>query len=358
MEQKIIKSKIKELMKKYGFKNTGDFFFKHVGDNFVIVVFSVGKSLTTYVSYKKYSYDDINWRMHNLEELSSKGDSQRILGAHMIPSIPYRKYKDEYASEGDLLSAVSSRIDHILSVDLPDIETTNVNIEVINGDYSNKLKCLALIDSGRVVEAISLAGKCIENGEDGDETFWGQTFFELLVNVYSDKTALKNNDSYNERNEAFISSPSEIYDNIEWHYDSAQKAYTEAFGEYNLELVDINRYAGAHMVYFLTWLILNDALEKATTNEIRTRTENVKNKIESPTDILLDCFDGKLLRSDIDPKYIQFVDSYFENEYISDYSNMLLGYKENAYISEFTWDRYNKIEPIIDKRYNSFRNKT
>jgi len=65
-----------------------------------------------------------------------------------------------------------------------------------------------------------------------------------------------------------------------------------------------------------------------------------------------------LLRSDIDPKYIQFVDSYFENEYIRDYSNMLLGYKEDAYISEFTWDRYNKIEPIIDKRYNSFRNKT
>jgi len=179
-----------------------------------------------------------------------------------------------------------------------------------------------------------------------------------LVNVYSDKTALKNNDSSNQRKEAFISSPSEIYDNIEWHYDSAQKAYSEAFGEYNFELVDINRYAGAHMVYFLTWLILNDALEKATTNEIRTRTENVKNKIESPTDILLDCFDGKLLRSDIDPKYIQFVDSYFENEYIRDYSNMLLGYKEDAYISEFTWDRYNKIEPIIDKRYNSFRNKT
>ena len=37
-----MKKRIKELMKKYGFKNTGDFFFKHVGDNFVIVVFSVG----------------------------------------------------------------------------------------------------------------------------------------------------------------------------------------------------------------------------------------------------------------------------------------------------------------------------
>ena len=46
--------KIRRLMKKYGFKNTGDFFFKHVGDNFVIVVFSVGKSLTTYVSNREF----------------------------------------------------------------------------------------------------------------------------------------------------------------------------------------------------------------------------------------------------------------------------------------------------------------
>lgn len=358
MEQKIVKSTIKELMKKHGFKETGDFFHIHVNDNFVIVDFSIGRSLTTYVSYKKYSYDDINWKMHNLEELSSKSDSQRILGAHKIPSITYRKYEDKYEGEEALLSVISSRIEYILSVDLPDIETIDVNDAVINGDYSNKLKCLALIDSGKVDEAVSLAGKCIENGEDGDETFWGQTFFELLVNVYSDKPAIDSSDSSIERKEELNAPSGEVYDNIEWHYDSAKKAYSEAFGEYNLELVDINRYAAAHIVYFLTWLIMNDALEKTTTHEIRSRIENVKNMIESPTDILLECFDGKLLQSDIDPKYIRFVDRYFEKEYISDYSNMLMGYKEDAYISEFTWDRYNKIAPIIDKRYTSFRNKS
>ncbi|MBQ1744804.1 MAG: hypothetical protein II046_07695 [Clostridiales bacterium] len=41
METIQMKKRIKELMKKYGFKNTGDFFHKHVNDNFVIVVFSL-----------------------------------------------------------------------------------------------------------------------------------------------------------------------------------------------------------------------------------------------------------------------------------------------------------------------------
>ena len=354
MDKKMINTYIKDTMKKKGFKTTGDFFFIHLKDNFVIVDFSIGKSLQTYVAYKKYSYDDINWKMHSLEELSSKNDSQRVLGAHRIPAVTYQKYIDEYKDEESLLSAISSRIEHIVSSDLPAVEMTNINAVIMNGNFSNKLKCIALIDLGRIDEAISLAYECIKNGEDGGETFWGQTFFQLLVNVYSNKVVHENAGAPIEKEGNCNAKPSEVYDNIDWHYGSAKKAYSQAFGEYNLELVDINRYAAAHIVYFLTWLIMNDALEESIESELHNRIENVKRRIESPTDIFLDYFDGKLLRSDIDPKHVLFVDAYFEEEYINDYSNMLIGLKEGAYTTEFRWERYKMLEPIITKRYNVY----
>ena len=73
---------------------------------------------------------------------------------------------------------------------------------------------------------------------------------------------------------------------------------------------------------------MNDALEQTITNELNNRIANIKSRIESPTDVFLDYFDGKLLRSDINPKFIFFVDNYFEGEYIHDYSNMLINLKE------------------------------
>ena len=357
MDKKMIMSFIKDLMKKNGFKNTGDFFFKHLKDNFVIVDFSIVETMQTYVEYKKYSYDDINWKMHKLEELSSKSDSQRVLGAQAIFPVTYQKYIDEYKDEEDLLSVISTRIERIVSVDLPAIEAIDVNEVILNGDLSNKMKCLALLDLGRIDEAIALAKDCVKNGEDGGEIFWGLTFFQLLVNVYSSEAVYEANVDPLENASTFSGQPSEVIDNIDWHYDSAKKAYSEVFGEFNLELVDINRYAAAHIVYFLAWLIMNDALEKTSAKELSGRIENVKNKIESPTDILLDYFDGKLLRSDIDPKYVRFIDSYFEDGFIHDYSNMLIGFKEDAYLTEFRWERYKLLEPVITTRYNSFMRK-
>lgn len=354
MDKKQINIVIKELMKKNGFKNTGDFYYKHINENFVIIDFSIVESIQTYVAYKKYSYDDINWKLHNLEELSSKNDSQRVLGAHRIPALTYKKYNDEYTDEENMLSVLSSRIDQIVSYDLPAIEIANINLSIINGTYSNKMKCIALLDLGRITDAISLANKCIDNGEDGGELFWGKTFFQLVVDAYSNKVPSEDNRVSIKNEETFITPSCEIYDSVDWHYDSAQKVYSETFGEFNLDFVDINRIASAHIVYFLTWLIMNDALETTITKELYNRIANIKSRIESPTDVFLDYFDGKLLRSDINPKHICFVDNYFEGEYIHDYSNMLIGLKEEAYISEFNWERYNKIESVITKRYNLF----
>ena len=145
MDKKQINIVIKKLMKKNGFKNTGDFYYKHINENFVIIDFSIVESIQTYVAYKKYSYDDINWKLHNLEELSSKNDSQRVLGAHRIPALTYKKYNDEYTDEENMLSVLSSRIDQIVSYDLPAIEIANINLSIINGTYSNKMKCIALV---------------------------------------------------------------------------------------------------------------------------------------------------------------------------------------------------------------------
>ena len=357
MDQKRIKAFIKETMKKKGFKTTGDFFFQHINDNFIIIDFSIVKSLESYVEYKKYSYDDINWKMHNVEELSSKGDSHRVLGAHRIPALSFRKYSDEYTDEEDLLSVIASRIEQIVSVDLPAAGAADVNKIVLDGNSNNKLKCIALIDSGRIDEAVSLAAKCVENGEDGGECFWGQTFFELLINVYSGKASNEYHSVQKGRDVTAITPKSEIYDNIDWHYDDAKKAYSEKFGEYNLELVDINRIAGAHIVYFLTWLIMNDALEQTVRLELNDDIDNVKKRIASPTDILLEYFDGKLLRSDINPRYNRFADCYYETDYFKDYSNLLSCVNEDPYLSEFNWNRYNKIEPVITRRYNEFISK-
>ena len=68
----------------------------------------------------------------------------------------------------------------------------------------------------------------------------------------------------------------------------------------------------------------------------------------------LEDVDLELLRSDINPKFIGFVDNYYVNEYIHDFSSILINLKEDAYICEFKWDRYNLLEPIITRKFNSF----
>ena len=144
-------------------------------------------------------------------------------------------------------------------------------------------------------------------------------------------------------------------DRMDWHWDSAEKAYRECTGnrdELTEEQQDeIQHYAADHIGLFLRWIIDNGF--EGTDEDIidQSECERVRRGDMSGTDYFLNNCDGKFWEDDLCESIIPFVNEYYE-QYLRDYMVVIA---EGECYTLLSGDKeYNMIRPVIDRAYENF----
>ncbi|MCO6175380.1 hypothetical protein NHF50_10025 [Flavobacterium sp. NRK F10] len=139
------------------------------------------------------------------------------------------------------------------------------------------------------------------------------------------------------------------YDRIDWHTGS----------NYPKELPFQN--GGTHIGMFLTWIINNNLISSMHLENSKKSIEKVKAREMTGTQFLIKECDGKLWSEDLNKEGNSFAHFYYANEkdygqYIDDYANVFNKY-ETLFHVEDNWGNYEKIEPVITKMYNEWKQK-
>ncbi len=142
-------------------------------------------------------------------------------------------------------------------------------------------------------------------------------------------------------------------DRMDWHYDSVDES----------NLPENN--AGTHIGMFLTWIIDNDLLGEFHTEDEDSLKyiKKVKNREVSGREFLIDMCDEKFWDEDLSEIGYEFVKDYYEDDeslfankyasYFQDYEELFENY-ETIYHTENSWGNYNKLKPVLDKRYKEW----
>ena len=56
---------------------------------------------------------------------------------------------------------------------------------------------------------------------------------------------------------------------------------------------------------------------------------------------------------DIREEIVPFIEEYYDKEYLNDYCNSIGN--EKVLSTEFSWEDYFKLEPVLDEAYKKFR---
>ena len=149
------------------------------------------------------------------------------------------------------------------------------------------------------------------------------------------------------------------FDKVDYHYEKALEAYLtmhrkEAKELSDDEILEVQRYAGNHIGFFLAWIIQNHhegELHVEDTEEL----EAVRNETMSGMDFLLECCDGKLWKDDMSEEIYPFVNDYYD-QYLSDYTQWVLEELHDVPL-EFagSWEEYHDFEPVLDKAYADYQ---
>lgn len=145
------------------------------------------------------------------------------------------------------------------------------------------------------------------------------------------------------------------YDDASWHYG----------GNYPEDISNEN--AATHIGIFLTWCIDNDLISEFQIEEAGDDVEKVRNKTLIGADFLMMYCDEKLTDEDLNDLGNEFANDYYNDEtefakqygsYLNDYSiffNEKAKAENKIYPSLYhiknSWNNYNLIKPIIDKRF-------
>ncbi len=132
------------------------------------------------------------------------------------------------------------------------------------------------------------------------------------------------------------------YDDASWHYG----------GDFPKDLPPS---AGAtHIGMFLSWCLLNGLGGALHTEEFADQLEKLKNRTITPGQHFLSVCDEKFWDQDLSEEGNEFAKAYYdftEGEYISDYGNALSLKGKSLYHIPDTWATFDKLAPIIKRRY-------
>ena len=144
-------------------------------------------------------------------------------------------------------------------------------------------------------------------------------------------------------------------DKLDWHYDSAEELYRKDNGikeDLSEELIEeVEMLAGNHIGMFIRWLIDSDLFNEDYVDE--ETIEKVKSGSLSPTKLLIEKLDSKLIDSEIKENARAFVMEYYDKDYFNDYdSKCLKDFEVYSVIS--TEEDYQQLKKIIDFTYSHY----
>ena len=138
------------------------------------------------------------------------------------------------------------------------------------------------------------------------------------------------------------------YDRIDWHYG----------GDFPKNLPPEN--GGTHIGMFLTWIIESDLIGDLHREESQELLQKVLNRQITGRDFLIEACDEKFWEEDLNEEGNEFTKYYFDSDdgdlnYVNDYSQILGDDLESLYEVEDSWENYDKLKPILDSRYRTWR---
>lgn len=149
------------------------------------------------------------------------------------------------------------------------------------------------------------------------------------------------------------------YDDASWHYE----------GDFPNDVPKEN--GATHIGMFLTWCIDNDLISEFQLEESEVDIEKVKNRKLTGTEFLIANCDEKFTDEDLNNLGNKFAKDYYEDEtkfgkkfgnYSNDYASAFnqkaeqCGFEyETFYHIENTFENYDIIKPIIDKRFEEWK---
>lgn len=142
-------------------------------------------------------------------------------------------------------------------------------------------------------------------------------------------------------------------DRMDWHYG----------GSFPKGLPREN--GGTHIGIYLAWIINNGLEGDFHKEESAEELEKVRNREITGRDFLQAMCDEKFWDEDLSEEGYEFTLYYYSNEegyvadgYVKDYENTLVeDVCESVYHVDDTWENYDKIAPVISKRYEEWKAK-
>ncbi|WP_310601533.1 DUF7832 domain-containing protein [Anaerosporobacter sp.] len=183
---------------------------------------------------------------------------------------------------------------------------------------------------------------------------WGLTKGRKKVKEKAEIKKQEHNNE-NERNKKFE------YDKSEWYWDSASERFCEEQNKTQEELTDednarIWEYAGNHIAFFVTWLIENDFYFGDGEDFFKEDLKLVKERKMTGKEFLTDNCDEVLSRGDICEEVLEFVDRYYIDKYMADYSDFVEEkIKKSVYGIAFSWEDYDGVRKVIDDAYREHK---
>lgn len=149
------------------------------------------------------------------------------------------------------------------------------------------------------------------------------------------------------------------FDRIDYYYEKALGNCEFLLEKKESELTDedrkeINRYAGNHIGFFLTWIIQHH-FEGEILEENKEALEAVRREEMLGVDFLIDYCDEKFWGEDVSEEIYPFVASYYE-KYFSVYTKWVMDILCDLPL-EFigSWEDYHQFEPILDEAYAQYK---
>lgn len=134
------------------------------------------------------------------------------------------------------------------------------------------------------------------------------------------------------------------YDRADWHYG----------GEYPEDLPPEN--GGTHIGMFLAWAINNGLEGEVHKNELKASADAVRARKITGREFLNKECDEKFGEYDLNEEGNAFAKFYYESDrYFADYDACLGATLPSLYHVRDSWENYDKIAAVIDKRYNAWK---
>lgn len=133
------------------------------------------------------------------------------------------------------------------------------------------------------------------------------------------------------------------YDDASWHYD----------GDFPSGLAVE---AGAtHIGMFVAWGMLNGYAGVLYTDEFPEELADLVERKRTPGQFLIECCDEKFVDEELNDEGNAFAEAYFQDQYFTDFENTLASNLPTCYHVADTWENFEKMSPVISKRFDEWK---